>query len=358
MKNLLIGIDFSKKKFDVAAILADNLSVCATETHDEFSNDKKGVRMLLSWAKGLQKKHKAAELLFCGENTGNYSRCAADNIYISGCDMWLANPLKIKRSNPLRRGKSDKADALMIAEYAMRHYDERRLYEPPSKSVSDLREMYGLRQFYVDRRKEVLVRNNEKQRTLESSASQKMMDELSKQEIAELDWKIRRVNQQIRELIRSDEEIRETHDIVTSVPGISTLTAVCLIVYTNNFKSFDYDARRLASYFGVAPFGKESGSSVRSAPHVSCYCDKRIKAALHEPALAAIRFNANMNTYYRRLTNRGKHHLVALNNVKSKLLHIVVALVRDKKKYDPNYQNPLVACVKDTSHEKSVDFAW
>ena len=343
MKKLIIGIDFSKEKFDVVAILADDLNVCATETHDEFSNDKKGVRLLLSWARGLQKKYKAAELLFCGENTGDYSKRAADCIYKSGCDMWLADPLKIKRSNPLQRQKSDAADAKMIAEYAMRHYDERRQYEPLSKPVSGLRELYGHRKSLVEARKMLEVRNNEKQKTLESSASLKFIDRSSKQAITVLDKEIRAVDKRIKELIRSSEELREAHDIVTSVPGIGTLTAVCLIVSTNNFKSFDFDARRLASYFGVAPFGKESGSSVHTAPHVSRCCDKRIKAALHEPALAAIRFDAGMNAYYRRLIDRGKPHLVALNNVKSKLLHIVVALVRDKKMYDSNYQSPLAA---------------
>lgn len=40
--------------------------------------------------------------------------------------------------------------------------------------------------------------------------------------------------------------------------------------------------------------------------------------------------------YYDRLIKRGKKHSVALNNIKNKLLRIIVALVRKKTLYDPN----------------------
>ena len=41
--------------------------------------------------------------------------------------------------------------------------------------------------------------------------------------------------------------------------------------------------------------------------------------------------------YYQRLKERGKHPLLVHNNIKNKMLHILVAMVRDRVKYNPDY---------------------
>lgn len=69
MKNLFIGIDFSKRKFDVSVFQADNLK---TVHHDVFSNDTDGYISMLNWISSLT-EFPEGEWLFCGENTGVYS---------------------------------------------------------------------------------------------------------------------------------------------------------------------------------------------------------------------------------------------------------------------------------------------
>ena len=346
MKNIIIGIDFAKEKFDVCAMCVDGVDELAVEWHEPFINDTKGFNGLLSWAKRLCKKYHAYELLFCGENTGNYSRKAADHIYEKGYDLWLANPLVIKRGEPLKRGKNDKADALMIAKFAKKHYDERELYVSPSKELSDLREVYRHRDHLVREKMRLKVRNGEKQTTMKKTEGIKFIDQSSQRIIKVIDAEIRKCNEKLKELISSNQALRENYEIVTSVPGVALLTATCLLVYTDNFSRFGLNARRLACYYGVAPFGHESGSSVKGKPHVSHFCNKKIKAALHEAALSARTFNPSIRAYYERLIKRGKASTLAMNNVKSKLLHIIVALVRDRKKFDKNYQIPFAECPK------------
>jgi len=125
------------------------------------------------------------------------------------------------------------------------------------------------------------------------------------------------------------------------VPGVGVQTAATLIVQTDNFSKFGLDPRRMACYFGLAPFGRDSGSSVHASPRVSRFCNKGAKAALHEPALTATRHNPVLRAYYQRLLSRGKPKMLALNNVKSKLLHIIAALVRKRQKFSPAYAHPL-----------------
>ena len=47
-------------------------------------------------------------------------------------------------------------------------------------------------------------------------------------------------------------------------------------------------------------------------------------------------YNPEIRDYYQRLINKGKKPQVALNNVKNKLIRIIVALVRKKVPYDQN----------------------
>ena len=76
--------------------------------------------------------------------------------------MWLENAKSIKDASGLRRLKSDRADASMIAEYAMRNYDKAIMYEPLSESLAQLRELFLYRQMVVRHR-------GEKKLTMEKS---------------------------------------------------------------------------------------------------------------------------------------------------------------------------------------------
>ena len=144
------------------------------------------------------------------------------------------------------------------------------------------------------------------------------------------------MTRRLRKSIASDDELREVFDIITSMPGIGIQNATCLMVYTDNFQKFDLDSRKIACYYGIAPFGRQSGTSVNSRPQVSPFANRMIKSLLSQAALAAIKFDMNVHNYYQRLIERGKHPLLVHNNIKNKMLHILVAMVRDRVKYNPD----------------------
>ena len=334
MKKIFIGIDFAKEKFDAAIIEACGLKEFGDRQFGTFSNNKKGYCRFLKWVKSNAGVSTAEEWLFCGEDTGSCSLGLSKWLYGRGYDMWIENAYVIKHSNGIQRVKTDRADASMIAEYAWRHQDKAALFEPLSDSLTQLREVFLYRHKLVQQRVAMDVRKQDKE-VSDKTRALSFINRKSKHLIAEIDKAIKECDAMIDRIIESDDELRENYTTVTSVKGVARQNGACLLIFTNNFKRFDMDARKIACYYGVAPFAKESGSSVHTPARTSHFANKLIKSLLSQAAMIAKIFNPEIKEYYDRLIKRGKKHSVALNNVKNKLLRIIVALVRKKTVYDP-----------------------
>ncbi len=337
MKNLFVGIDFSKEKFNVTAIKAVGVEECGPRAINEFKMTTAGFRSLLKWVEDFAGEYSSDTWLFCGENTGDYSRRLCEYLYGEGYAMWLENAKSIRYSAAMKRLKTDNADSAMIAEYAMRNYDKAVLYEPLSPILSELRELFLFRHKLVQEKCKFEVRDSEKKHCLPASKAKTIISRISKHEVADKEKQIKEIDQVIKNLIASDEELRRTYDIITSVPGMGYVNATSLIVYTHNFKKFGFESRKIACYYGVAPFGRDSGSSVHCEPHVHYMANKLIKSYLTQAALASVKYCAPIGRYYVGLVGRGKKKQVALNNVKNKLLHIVTAMVKNDQMFQPDY---------------------
>ena len=139
---MFIGIDFSKEKVDVAIIFAEGLSETAGRVFNEFNTTTSGYRRLEKWVRQNSNGTDPSLWLFCGENTGDYSKGLSNFLFGKGYDIWLENAKCIKDSSGIRRLKSDRADASMIAEYAMRNHDKAVMYKPLGDSLLQLRELF------------------------------------------------------------------------------------------------------------------------------------------------------------------------------------------------------------------------
>ena len=334
MKKIFIGIDFAKEKFDVAIIEACGLKEFGNRQYGTFPNDKKGYRQFIKWVNTNCGSALEDEWLFCGEDTGSCSIGLSQWLYGKGLDIWIENAYSIKHSSGIQRIKTDKADASMIAEYAWRHQDKAKLFEPMSESLMQLREVFLYRHKLVQQRVAMEVRKKDKE-TVAIAKATAFICRKSKHLMAEIDKAIKECDEMIDRIISDNPELAENYRIITSIKGVARQNGACLLIYTNNFKRFDMDARKIACYYGVAPFGKESGSSVHSPAHTSHFANKLIKSLLSQAAQIARIFNPEIKEYYERLIKRGKKHSVAINNVKNKLLRIIVALVKKQSTYDP-----------------------
>lgn len=339
MKNLFIGIDFSKEKIDVTIITAQGLEELSVRMFETFPTTTSGYNKLVRWVEKNSLGMERDTWLFCGENTGDYSKPLCNYLYGKGLDMWLENAKCIKGASGLRRLKSDRADSTMIAEYAMRNHDRAEIYEPLSQSLTELRELFMYRQKLVKYKAGLQVRRGEKKLTMEKSSSKTTISQSGRHMINVLDKEIEKIEKKIQELIKSDEELKQTYELITTVPGIGMQNALCLLIFTNNFKRFSLNPRKIACYYGVAPFGKDSGTSVHSDPHVHYMANKMLKAMLTQAALASINYCPIIKDYYNRLLTRGKNKKLVRNNVKNKLIHIISAMVKNNLPFNPAYIN-------------------
>jgi len=137
MKNKeLIGIDVSKNVLDVF--------ILGLSYHFTVENNPTGYAKLLETCcikLSCNKDH----LFFCFEHTGRYSRLLS--IFLSDSLIVFAKvpAMDIKQSRGMTRGKSDKKDARMIAQYAYRKLDELIPTKLHTPEVGQLRQLLSLR---------------------------------------------------------------------------------------------------------------------------------------------------------------------------------------------------------------------
>jgi transposase len=332
MKKVFIGVDFSKKKFDISVLEGSDMSVLG---HESFENERSGCLKMISWIRGLTRVP-CKEWMFCGEHTGLYSMSLASFLSSKELFLWLENPLQIKQSSGIRRGKNDAADSLMIAQYACRYRDRARAYQLPHKDLLDLNELLSYRQRLISAKKQLLVSSVEIRSQYRRDANIRFMYEDSLSNVERINRSIKQCEEKMMIIIKANEELNENFEIVSSIKGIALINTVTILVVTRNFTSFD-NSRQFACYSGLAPFGKESGTSIHTKPHVSHLADKNIKALLTQAARCAVRYNPQMRAYYERKIAEGKNSWLVINNVRNKLVHCIFSLVKYKQLYQEEY---------------------
>lgn len=119
--------------------------------------------------------------------------------------------------------------------------------------------------------------------------------------------------------------------VLTSMPGIGLRTCAVIIAELSG-KTFT-SAAALASYAGLAPTTRQSGTSIKSE-RVSHSGNKRLKRALFLSAFAVIRTDPTSRAYYNRKRNQGKRHNQAIIALAHRRLTVLYAMLRDNTLYD------------------------
>lgn len=331
MTKFFIGIDFAKTKFDVVILHEDDLG--SKGEHHQFTNSKDGVKQLEKWLHHVCGKEVKDECVICGEDTGVYSVLAAKTLSRDGYVFCLESALRIKRSMGISRGKNDKKDARDIAEYAARHHDKLVVYQEPSQIAEALKTLFTQRRLLVKQKGDLQRRSKELTTFYKNNPLLKKMLSSDTRVIKTIDAEIKKIEAHMMSIIANNPEVLKVYNIITSMKGVALINAVALIVYTDNFKRFDYDARRICSYWGIAPFANQSGTSINGKPHVSHFADHYLKALLSQAVICAIRFCPAINNYANRLMAKNKHISIVRNNCKNKMIHILVAMVKNGTYY-------------------------
>jgi len=310
-----VGIDISKLSFDVA--------ICNFESkykYFKFANNEGG---FVSFLKHLD----TSESICVMEASGPYYLKLATFLSEREIAVCVVNPLIIRRFSQMRmsRTKTDKKDAMLIAEYGKT--EKPNLWQPEEDYVLELKQMQAyLEQLNKNRtgfivQKEAFIQNPIKSETIEKSITTVLET---------IEQEIKQIENRMELIIKTHHQ--EMFNQLKSIPGMGAKTSLFLIVISGGFSKFD-NHKQLASYVGISPRIFESGTSVKGRSKICKMGMSKVRAMLYVCAWSAKRYNKSCKDLYDRLVEKGKPKKLALIAVVNKLLKQAFAIATKKEYY-------------------------
>ena len=300
-----VGIDISKDWLDAFAAPEGRAS--------RFPNDSAGFRKLIAWiGSGIDR--------IAYEPTGAFHRDFEDTLLKAGLPLYAINPFQVRSfaRSIGRRAKTDAVDARMLAIMASA-IEDLRPTEARSEGQRDLAELQLIRDALVRDRTATTNRG----RNLRTPVGKRV----TKQRLRQIDRQLKLIDAEIGRRIEEEKTLERRAEILTSIPGISDITAAGLIVLMPELGTLT--GARAASLAGLAPITRESGhwkghSFIQGGRH-------RVRRLLFMPALVAAQHNPDLKRKYEALLAKGKPPKVALTAVMRKLLVLANALVQQDR---------------------------
>ena len=377
-----IGIDISKYKHD-CFIMDDNGQVIRDSF--SFDNSQEGFNILLDVLKSLD----CSQIIKIGlEATGHYGNNLKLFLNDNGYSFMEFNPLLVKRfasSHTLRRTKTDKCDAAIIASAVADPTIEYKPYRFSSYHIQELKSLTRERESMIRQRSLQLVHmtnildkifpeykgffNNCLQGTalyiLEKFKSPSRIAKLSNHDIDMIHNFSRKIPSsklvKLKELARNtvgnetkysisllqsilnvyksidaevsnlesqiNEIMNQYNSPIASIPGISKISAGALIGEFEDISRFD-NSNQLVAFCGVEPSRNQSGT-MDFQGHMVKHGSGHIRYVLFNVAQTVIIHNPTFYEYYHKKRNEGKCHRVALSHVVKKLIRVIFKLEKD-----------------------------
>ncbi|SHG44353.1 Transposase [Fodinibius roseus] len=263
-------------------------------------------------------------MIVCVEHTGPYGLLRAAMLEETGVRYVMVAAAQVQRSLGIRRGKSDPIDARRLAEYLWRFRDRLQPSRLPLKALLELRGWLLWREKLIKMR--TGLTNGIKANILTSQIAD--LGEINDQMQAQHDRlteQLTLVDRKIRGLLRRYNNMEGQYELLISIPGIGSVIAGWLLVYTEGFTRFA-NARQLACFVGSAPFPNQSGN-IKNPDRVSEWRCVRLKTLLLNSVHSAIQYDPELRVYYQRKCGEGKHPQSVKNAVVCKLLYRVFAVI-------------------------------
>jgi transposase len=311
---MVLGIDVAKASFDVALLTTDK------PQHKMFSNTEAGFEALKQWLE----PHDFSALHVCMEATNVYGLMLATYLHNLGCKVSIVNPARIKAyaSSRLSRNKTDRMDALLIADFCER--ERPRLWQPPQKAVLELR---SLLRRYDDLKNIILMEENRLTTTTSENIRTLIADHLRF-----LEEQLQALQVVIDDHINASKDLKKQQTLLISIPGIAKLTARRLMVELN-LHSFDC-VKQFVAYVGLNPRQYQSGQ-FKGKTRLSKVGCAALRKALYLPAVAALKWNPPIQALAERLRAKGKCEMVCVGAAMRKLVHQAYGVLQSDKPFDP-----------------------
>ena len=327
--DFFIGIDVSKNELDFAV----QQGKCFL-FHREVANEPAAINAFINELCKLP-GFKLSNAIFCMEHTGIYNNHLLMCLHKKKANICLEAATQIRSSLGNIRGKNDKIDAIRIAGYAYDKQHKLCLWQPKREVVQELSHLAATRSRLISVKKQLKVPLKE-HAAFSSKKTGRQNQQVCSHSLKAIDADIVRVDKAIELIIAGDEELARIFNLVSSVSGIGKVTAVQVIVATNEFKDIN-NPKKFACYSGVAPFTDDSGKVIKKA-RVSHMANKKVKTLLHLSAIVAIQYNQDLKRFYeRKVLQEKKNKMSVINAVRNKLILRIFACVNQNRPYEKNY---------------------
>jgi transposase len=298
------GIDTGKRKLDAA--------IGGTAESLQVANTPDGHMALSAWLVRHQVERVGIEA------TGGYEHNIVTQLRADGFTVIVFQPGQVRAYArfKLKRAKTDKIDAVLIAACAAER-EEEEIHAPPDPRIAPFAEQLTM----IEQITEDIARIKTRRENVRDDAIRQAW----KDEIKRLGQQKRARLKALVAAIRQHPDLAEKLDLIASVDSIGLSSAVAILVRMPEIGTIS--RQKAAALAGLAPYPDDSGDY--AGPRHIESGRERLRKTLYNASLAgAFRWNQQLKTIYQRLIAKGKTHKVALIACARKRLIFANAVVQ------------------------------
>ena len=315
ISKLFAGIDVSNAHLD--------LKLSCEKKSRRFANDPAGFAAIAKHLGACT----ATPFLVALEPTGRYHFAVWRALHEAGHAVAPLNPLHVRRfaESDGQLAKTDEIDAAVLTRMAA----ERRpaAKQPPSEEQLRLKALTASIADKIDRR--AMLKGQSK--ALGVEVRDPLVARYDEAEIVLLCEAIDALKAERARLIGADPHAARVAEILCSIPGLGEASAHRITCDMPEIGTLS--RKQVAALLGTAPRANQSGK--RDKRRRTKGGRRRLRAALHMPALVASNANPDLKAFKQRLKAKGKGNGVILTAILRKLIVLANTLVAENRTWTP-----------------------
>lgn len=304
---VFVGVDVAKAWLDVGWLAGQSLRVDHTE------------EAIAGLVERLQSERPTLVVM---EATGGLETELASALMAVGVAVAVVNPRQVRDYAKAtgRLAKTDRIDALVLAGFAAAIRPQvRELPDEDTRALGDL----------LSRRRQLVeMRVQEKLRLQLAAPVQRAS---LREHIDWLNASIKRLEIELTHALRTSPAWRDKDDLLEAIPGVGPVTRATMLGELPELGSLS--RRQIAALVGVAPFNRDSGK--RIGGRAIWGGRAQVRSVLYMAAVAAIRCNPVIKTFYKHLRAQGKPAKLAITACMRKLLVTMNAMLKNGSAWSP-----------------------
>ena len=153
-------------------------------------------------------------------------------------------------------------------------------------------------------------------------------------EIKFLEKSIEELEKEVVKIITENDDLRVKFESLTAILGVGPKLVLTILAEMPDVENFQ-NAGQYASFVGVTPFHKESGTSVYGKSHISKIGNTIVRKALYMSALSVKNHNPYFKDFVQKLARKNKPPKVIICAIMRKLMYIFFGMLKNSADFNP-----------------------